>query len=145
MALTDRQRKAILERDKYTCRHPDKSFACGGKLYVHHISCQRWSRDVLHLEWEEIDNPVNLITLCRNHHVGHPRSVHPDNQIALEAYRKGNKKAFIEMAEARNAKQERGEKYWNDEYDEEMLEYARKATMRAAHKGWTFPWKKEAK
>lgn len=158
--FSERQRKAILERDNNTSqmRHyseesgfaptpVEKCKACNGKgcgLQVHHIDPRRNGGG---------DTPDNLITLFACEHIGKKANgeladtseefvVHPDTTDALRSYRKGNKKAFQEMSTKRDIKLQHGEIYWNPDHDEEMKETAVERTQSAVAKGWKWPLKK---
>lgn len=157
MSLTERQRKAIIERDEGTSqmRHysEQKGFHrmkaedcvdCDGKgcgLQVHHIQPQRT---------EGADEPENLITVYQCEHNGKKAKgafadpatefvIHPDMIETFQNYRKGDKRAFIKLSEQRNQKLASGVIYWNADHDEEMAETAKERTDTAISKGWRFP------
>ena len=84
MALTEKQRKAILERDDHTSQllhySEEEGFHRGGycgdetwktcsNLHVHHIRPQGVDKDA-GLSREDRDDPRNLITLFKCEHVG---------------------------------------------------------------------------
>jgi len=71
--------------------------------------------------------------------------IHEDNIVALQEYRKGNKQAFKEMVEKRNALAEEGIPYWNTDHDAEMVEWAKERTDNAVIRGWKFPTVKRRK
>lgn len=159
LALTKKQREAILVRDKNKSqlRHyseqrgfyqsdPTKCKECDGlgcPLQVHHIETQRIGGE---------DEPENLITLYQCEHNGKMANgelvdptkdfvVHPDMITTFQRYRAGDSQAFAKMFAERNAKIQQGKKYWNDTHDEEFKETAKTNTDNATIMGWIFPKK----
>lgn len=121
-AFTSRQKKWFKERDEYRCQFPvdfsDRTYKpCGrpNNLEIHHVSPQRWSKDMLRWNSDQIDAPDNGITLCRQHHQD---VIHgPDMPLARANYhrdKKSYKKAFRNRNELMNA----GKKYWDDRWDQ---------------------------
>lgn len=69
--------------------------------------------------------------------------VHPDMKDALQNYRP-NGTAIKDVFAEREKAILRGDKYHNDEHDEEMLETAKNRTDNAVANGWRFPYSKKA-
>lgn len=160
--FTDRQRRAILERDNYQgqMRHYDEvqGWHTGGycpewqscdSVHVHHITPQRvaningWSR-------EDINDPDNLITLYSCEHTGQcPRRypidpynhfvVHPDVIEAMHEYPMLKGQAFENMGAKRDELLSQGIAYWNTDHDAEMYETAVERTILAESQGWHYP------
>jgi len=160
MALTHRQRKAILERDDYQSqmRHysEEKGWHTSGddkNLQVHHVTPQGWAKRVLNWPDDKIDSPRNLITVSEREHVGRRYDgtltgdkdfvIHPDTRQAFREHRKGNKGAFKDMVEGRKAKVDQGDKYWNTDHDVEMKQTAIERTDNAAIRGWKWPLRRK--
>lgn len=163
LALTQKQRLAILERDNHQSqiRHyseekgwhtEPKCEDCRGvcRLEVHHIIPQLWAIAKLHLNWDEIDTPENVITTNSCEHVGriargvyaNPDKsfvIHPDTLTAYKNYN-GNG-SFEKMLEDRQVKIKEGEIYWSDDHDIEMKQTAEERTVLAQGKGWRWPKK----
>ena len=142
--FTKRQRSAIIDRDGHCCQFPTYSEGLGWgkcqangdtKLHVHHILSVRWL-SYLGYTRKEINNPLNLITLCEGHHLG---TIHPDATDARDMYRAGITTAYVDMAKIRNEMVKDGVIYWNTDYDEAMLAVVQKNTDRAILQGWHFP------
>ncbi|WP_438980239.1 HNH endonuclease [Polynucleobacter sp.] len=154
MALTERQRREIIERDGGTSilQHYSeaKGWYTGGycgpmsehctDLHVHHIDTQRNGGG---------DVPDNLATLFACEHVGVCKQraipdnlalstaargkyvdpekafvVHPDITQAFMGYN-GKDDYFKTVFEERNEKLLRGEVYWNTDHDKQLSETAR--------------------
>lgn len=160
ICITKRQREWILRRDNDTsqmrhyseekgwhCKDPSTCSGCDSKgcpREVHHINPQGNGG---------VNRPQNLITLQRCEHTGKTGKggivdiekefvVHPDNIQALNEYRRGNKDAYKQLIENRQEQTRRGEKYWNDDHDEEMKQTAEERTNNETMKGCKFPKKK---
>ncbi len=124
IALTQKERLSILERDDYKCQFPMYSeergwYICGRgsredshNLHVHHLDTQRNGGS---------NSPRNLLTCCKTHHT---MVIHPDVYEATLAYRAGDKQAFKKMIEKREAIIADGEEYWVSEWDIAMKERA---------------------
>jgi hypothetical protein len=140
--LTSAERNAIrIVRDDNKCQDPNAAIVCGGRLEVDHILPQRFAKDALGMVDTEYDVPDNLLTRCKNHHIGHPDSHHPDTLEALTAYRGGDKDAFKKMAEARDQRLAEKKLCWNNNHDAEARVVARERTKKADEEhglGW---WK----
>lgn len=134
LALSDKQRKAILARDHYRCQFP-VPHNCGGRLEVHHIEPQKWEEIVIRLSEEERDRPLNLITLCQNAH----HTIHPDEKEFAARYKNGEKDAreLIEKRRLEMCCQRR--EYWYSAYDDQMRTRVRELTEEAWRKGWKYP------
>lgn len=139
LAFTPKQRTAIIDRDQSTCQHPDPSICHSKELEVHHITPQRFGRAVLKMNQEDLDTEDNGITICRNHHRGHPNSIHPDAQIAEWEYQHGNKNAWAELMEERDRKVAEGKIYWNNQNDGILRAKAKHNNLLAKAVGWVFP------
>ena len=137
-AYNDRQRRWVRDRDDNQCQFPvvvsDESYRpCGSRnqLQVHHaIVPQRLALD-LGLEPADWDVKNNGITLCKPHHVG---VIHPD-MVAANLARPKNAEAFTDMFQNRQMLLQRGEPYWNTNYDEflERIINARNARFEPEH------------
>lgn len=131
MAFSEAQKRWLKERDRNTCQlRGFKGIACDNKhLEADHVIPQRFAKVVLGMPDEEVDSALNGLILCRNHHRGHPDSKHPDAHKAWYEYQ-GHTDGFIEMFAERDAKLERGEVYWNQDYDEAESAIALRNTRR---------------
>jgi len=145
MSLSEKQKQWIHKRDAEECQFPDfekgQLAKCGNErqLEVHHILCQRYAQGLLGMSEQEIDDPRNLILICKAHHDG---VVHPDVYTALDEYRQGNKNSFKEMQENRDRIVAEGDIYWNDTYDEALKYVAEERTDAWAVRGHKWPRKK---
>lgn len=134
LGFTLGQRRYIRERDGNTCQlcgHPlHEGIACDTThLEVDHIIPQRFARDDLGMSEEEINSPLNGLTICRNIHRGHPDSKHPDAHKAWWDYSNGVKDAFQKVFKKRDEEVEDGENYWNGEFDAPESEIAVQNTV----------------
>ena len=94
------------------------------KLHIHHILPTRWAK-----RWVpnfNRDRPLNGILLCKRHHGW----LHSDMTAAYAEYGKGNKQAFEEMIAKRDKLVERGEIYWQSQWDWMFIRLVRKAVFR---------------
>lgn len=139
LGFSFRQREAIRKRDHDACQSYENGIRHGGKLQIHHILPKRFAEKVLGMKPEEYNTAENAITLCTNHHTGHPHSVHPDMHKALWEYRNGDRDAINRMIEERENKIKEGRIYWNNEHDGEFREIARRNTVESSRGGWVFP------
>ncbi len=159
---TEEQRRAIEQRDNYTCQVPHfRNPFRKGVLQQPELD-GRPGENVHHetpimvaLLWkwadEQINSPYNLINTCKYCHVGvdtvthrlaDPRRrfvIHEDQIEALRQHRRGDKQAFFKMGAQRLAMFRNGQIYWNNERDELMFEISPRNTERAQQMGWTFP------
>ncbi len=127
------QRDWVVRRDGNRCQKfvfvNGRWLQCKEKrdIQVHHIYCKRamelWSPDVCP------HTPDNLLSLCRCHHVSED-GVHQDAAYALKNYRRGDKDAFKKMFAERELKLQRGQIYWNSQWDILFLRRAAKMTAR---------------
>jgi len=136
IALTQKERLSILERDSFECQFPMYSeargwYQCGWgsrgeshNLHVHHLDTQRNGGS---------NSPRNLLTLCKTHHT---KVIHPDVYEATLAYRAGDKEAFKKMIVNREKIIADGEEYWNSDWDVAMKDRAAEQTDRATGNGW---------
>lgn len=116
MAFSTAQKRWLKRRDGDRCQLPGfNGIQCGGGLEEDHIIPQRYARETLGMPEEEIDSKENGITLCENHHRGHPNSKHPDAFEALNNYRAGDKDAFKNMGKTRT--DNGSDDYWNETFD----------------------------
>lgn len=110
-----------------------------GGLEVHHRLPQLYAYQLLGLTEEQVDSPTNGLPFCENHHVkgDHADVIHPDQQAALEDFRRGNKEAFQELQHQRQEAVKEGKPYWNTKWDSAMAafnafkvrEYAKKTKL----------------
>ncbi len=136
IALTQKERLSILERDDFKCQFPMYSekrgwYQCGWgsrgeshNLHVHHLATQRNGGN---------NSPRNLLTLCKTHHT---KVIHPDVYEATLAYRAGDKQAFKKMIQKREQIIADGEQYWVSDWDIAMKDRAGEQTDRATGNGW---------
>ena len=148
LAFTDKQRRWIRKRDNDACQLPGfKGIACDPKhLEVDHIIPQRYGRETLGMEEAELDQPLNALTLCRNHHRGHPKSKHPDAHQALYDYQRDHD-SFKKMFKVRDDQLEQNQEYWNGDYDaaESALALRNTRVFTQAHPEEPFPKPKHKK
>lgn len=135
LALTQKQRLAVVNRDGKKCNLPAEH-DCRGQLQVHHILPQAYS-GLLKLN---PDFPENLITICKNAHVGNADSIHPDIAEALQNYHT-DPKAIERVREQRAELMVNQEIYWNPKWDRILSATAVRNTQRAKDKGWFLPEK----
>lgn len=136
--MTEKQRKYILKRDGNRCQF--RYFRNGkikqcfetGRLEVHHVLSRRfmgvWFKE------HDVDNPLNMITLCQNHHQS---VMHPDISEALSGL--DIKTAMSNVMDARNKIVAKGEVYWNTKWDCILILFARVNTYDCKD---TFPVKR---
>lgn len=167
MAITEKQRHLILDRDDHTSQllhyNEEKGWHRGGycgegcdSLHVHHIEPVRIGR-LRGKTREEIDDPRNLITTFKCEHVGicdkrrigrnekyvspslETPVIHEDVQYATMNY-KGKSKytSFDVMIELRGEAIQEGSSYWNRDWDSMMRGIAEERTQCAACRGWKF-------
>lgn len=119
MAFTQSQKDWFKRRDGGKCQLPGfQGIRCDNKHpEIDHVIPQRFARDTLGMSEDEINSAENGLTLCMNHHRGHPKSKHPDAFQALTDYRNGNKNAFKQLFGVRDQELDDGEDYWNKDYD----------------------------
>lgn len=135
VGATAKQRSWVLARDNGRCQfriyNNGRWTPCTMKykaLHVHHIVPRGWYayHFGFNKAWDDphnVNGPFNLITLCDLHHVGYNQPigyehcVHPDNIIALQSYRKGDKDAYKKMLEKRKVLTEKGIPYWITGWD----------------------------
>lgn len=138
MAYSQKQREAILERDKRKCNYP-LPHDCGGELCVHQIIPPRYAKAVD----VDPDFPENGLTICTNIQAG-PNGIFPDLAQARAEYPL-NQDSFREAAALRSKKLAQKQIYWNDEHDREMSVTAVRNTQRAKKSGWEWPLKRSRK
>lgn len=139
MPLTNKQRKAILERDSINgepiCMFPHRdSQKCEGGFHVHHIKPQRWWID-RGIKDEELHHHTNLLTICQ---WSHERIIHPDVRRARLLYSVDPRSFERIMVERDNLSHE-NIPYWNTTYDHEMSIIAKHRSMVALLSGWEYP------
>ena len=135
--FTKRQKDWISKRDN-GCQFPKDGEdgelkKCRIKLntHIHHIYPQRQAEHDGLDEDNEVDRPENGIELCEYHHT---KVIHPDMPEAMADYGRqktlGIKKpdSFKRMFDKRQEKMNKGEKYWDDSYDEYFQEVAQENT-----------------
>lgn len=133
MALSSRQRLAVVNRDSKKCNLPAEH-DCRGRLEVHHVLPQGYC-GLLDIE---PDFPENLLTICHNSHVGNGNSIHPDIAEALQNYHT-DPKAIERVREQRTELMANHEIYWNPKWDRVLSATAVKNTQRAKERGWFLP------
>lgn len=139
--FSSKQRQWFLRRDGNRCMfyQYDVGFKrwvrCKNteELQIHHILARGWCATHMPRQFH-VNGPTNGITLCRYHHVGNTRAVHPDTWEALQEYRKGDKGAFSKMRQDREIKNHIGVPYWNTQYDWQFSRLAHKFTSRHLRK-----------
>lgn len=146
VGFTQKQREWIKERDGNTCQlcgHAiHKGIACDPThLEVDHVIPKRFASDELGMDEEEINSPLNALTICRNIHRGHPKSKHPDAHKAWWDYSQGDKDAFAKVFAKRDEQVEENEGYHNEEFDAPESEIALHNTVvyQAKHPDRKFP------
>lgn len=127
--LTKQQRQWVLERDNNQCQFytyfPKRGLVrCPNttNLHVHHIKPWRWLIAKFGFVKE---NPSNLITLCKRHHIGF---IHKDMDEALHNYhydKDSIKKVFVE----RDKLVQKQIPYWVQRWDDFLKWLAKEATM----------------
>lgn len=114
---------------------------CGRKeVHLHHIMPKRYARDVLEWTREEINNPKNIIPICPRSHLGrgYPREmsldhhngepvdiIHTDIAWAFRNYKPEENNSFKRVMSGRNVLVDKGDEYWNPDYDFYLVERAR--------------------
>jgi len=118
--FSPKQKGWFHQRDNNECQFPvfhsdDAYTPCGNdnRLQVHHISPQRWSKDVPHWNSGQIDSKDNGIVLCEEHH----QLVHEDMHEAHANYKR-NKKSYEVIFQRRDREVKQKQKYWNPRWDE---------------------------
>lgn len=135
--FTDKQRKAILERDGFRCQFPPclkDGPVCGDgqcTLHVHHVIPKAYGVKI----GLEPNYPENGLTVGKAAH----DMIHPDIKGAKVRYVKGDKEAIKRVFDDREQKLKRREIYWNPQWDREMVTAAVLRTQKAKNKGWVFP------
>jgi len=126
------QRAYILDRDSYYCqfpiRHTETTYRpCrwSENLEVHHVTPYRWAQERLGWELEEINHPLNLVTVCRHHH---RRVLHPDLYQAQLLYGELGKEAFELVFSYRRQLTAQGVPYWYTAYDQLLKRIAQRLT-----------------
>ena len=116
-AFTGRQRAWYLRVFTGECHFPkftpDGEIGICGRsdnLEVHHITPDSWTR--AQEPWKDPDDTVGIV-LCRGHHNG---TIHPDIQEARDNYRY-DQQSFAKAIHQHHVLSERGEHFWNDEWD----------------------------
>ena len=121
----------------------------GGRrhLHCHHIIPAGWYKSQLigvsDDPQEATENyPENGIVLCEKYHHLGPNGIHPDYAQALINYRRVDKEAFKNVQQSHGDKGDRGEIYWNTEYDDLLTAIARERTedYLATHPNDPFPY-----
>lgn len=135
--LTKRQRQWVIDRDVGQCMwhtyYPGKGLVrCPNKtnLHVHHIKPHRWlARKFTNV----IELPENLITLCKNHHIGR---IHPDMHAALRNYHR-DRASIKKVFSKRDELVAQGVPYWVQRWDDFFQWLAKEATS-----AYKVPWPK---
>ena len=133
LSLTHKQRMAVLNRDGKKCNLPAEH-DCSGQLQVHHLLPQGYC-GLLDID---PDFAENVLTICKNSHVGNMDSIHPDIAEALQNYHT-DPKAIERVMEQRAELMANQEIYWNPKWDRQMTAVAVRNTQRAKEKGWFLP------
>ncbi len=130
MAISKTQREWVLRRDNKKCQvRGFHGITCDPKHpEADHIIPQRWGKEVYGMTEEEFDTPLNLLTLCRNHHRGHPKSKHPDAREAWWNYRE-NKNGFDTIFVDREKQCDASSPYWDTSFDPIESEIALQNTI----------------
>lgn len=116
-SFTQRQRQWYLRVFDDQCHFPKFSrdgeiSVCGRSDYleVHHVTPDGWTR--VQNPSQDPNETVGIV-LCKSHHQG---VLHPDIQEARDNYRNDQQSFAKAIAKHREAA-ERGEVFWNDEWD----------------------------
>ncbi len=103
------------------------------ELQIHHITPQGYSKRILS---EDPDRPDNACPLCVMHHNGtgytgsldHHNDLvpilHPDMEWARRNYHKYNKESYQLVFKGRKERTNKGEIYWNPDWDNALREIA---------------------
>ena len=128
---TPEQRKWILRRDNSECQfiNLDTGEKCRSKSHieVHHISPVIYSYEFLKWTPEQVNDPENLICLCRNHH---QRNIHPDFGIIAKKQYRYTKITYNLAAKRHKVLAKKGVPYWQPQWDEILRMTARIRTFR---------------
>lgn len=137
--LTEKQKDWVRSRDDRRCNFPisydlsrgtyDRCGARWRQLHVHHIVPQLWAARRLGWVEQQINNPDNLITLCRDCHF---RKIHGTDMNEVFAVYRDDKTAFAKMFERRRELVAQGIPYWETEWDEILLRIAHSRSERVA-------------
>lgn len=142
MALTAKQRAAIIERDDHHCQATAEHFCNEDKypLEVDHILPQAWLIAI----GVNPDFASNLLSKCRNaHDVKHPERT--GFRGAYQDLKQAGKNAFAQMSDLHHRLANQRKPYWNTSNDLTDSTRAVQLTQEAEANGWTFPPKKEKK
>jgi HNH endonuclease len=147
--LTDKQKNWVRDRDDNRCNFPthwtDSSYdRCGRRrlfteVHVHHIVPYSWAARRLLWTPEEINNPYNLITLCKNHHFAYVHGT--DMRDIFQKYR-DNKDAYREMFARRRKLTDEGIPYWDTQWDDIFKRIAEGRTDRYVASTAEFPMRR---
>ena len=113
-----------------------------GSPQANHIIPQGYAFEVLLWTVEQVNSPFNIIINCAHHHVGngyhgtldwHDEVVpvyHPDNVFARRHYKgKDKPTSYDVLFQARHARVLQGEKYWNVDWTEHLLQIAEERVL----------------
>lgn len=144
MALNHKQREAILIRDDHKCQ-AQFPHRCNDKegLEVHHIIPQGLLKRFM-IDEQMRDNPLNLLSLCKNAH----REIHPDVSTALRNYHEDKQNgldSFREMSKLRAMTMDQRLAYYRDQFDRSFQIIAMMNTQKAKNTGWKYPGKRNYK
>ena len=118
-ALSQRQRRAIRERDEHACQFPHpEGHVCSGACEAHHVRPQQWLKDQ-GVRRAVRDRASNILLVCENAH----KLIHP--MVVFDAPRN-------QLLAAKQV-------YWNPAYDETMIAIAEQRTKQARQSGWQYP------
>lgn len=147
--LTKKQRTWILDRDDNRCNFPkhfttDSYDRCGRRrlltqVHVHHIVPYSWAARRLGWEPEQINNPYNLIALCKDHHFAYIHGT--DMRDIFQQYR-DNKQAYQMMFERRRLLTSEGVPYWDTQWDTLLKHIAEGRTNRFTAEHSEFPMRR---
>jgi hypothetical protein len=144
--ITKSQREYILDRDEHHChfpiRHTSETYRpcrLADNLEIHHITPYRWAQVRLNWETDEINNPNNLLTLCRFHH---RRVIHPDLYQAQMNYGALGKEAFEQVFSYRRTLTDKGIPYWFAIYDDVFQRIAHRQTVNMELAGREWPMRR---
>lgn len=159
MALTQKQlewsRRVYSQSGALICHFPLYSeergwYICGSTraVHIHHIQPQGWVRRIL---GRDPDFPTNLIATCAFHHVGRGYRgsldhyndvvyvVHTDAAWAYRRYRKDSE-SFEKVFAGRGTRTDKGQGYWNDDFDRDLQEIADRIVGRYLTERRDDPW-----
>jgi len=132
--LTEKQRRWVIRRDGGRCQFIDYvSGSCTYRkdLHIHFIVPPRWAK--YHPSEKQIISPLNLIVLCRYHHL---KCLHPDVGRTAQGMYHYTPDSYKIEEQKREALAKAGTIYWYAHWDDTL----RKITeARTRHYLWQHP------